>query len=122
MKIILRILGSIVVCIVLLLVILRLTGFEPRECASAGVAWSCRVPGLWLRGNVVTTPVTDWSFTDQYQTVKVQTRERFLAEFPLTLRTPHFTAARSTLNVPLILVAIALAGRMRASRSMIDAV
>jgi hypothetical protein len=61
----------------LALVTLRATGFEPKECASAGVSWTCRMPGLWLKGDVVTTPVADWSFTDKYQTVKVETREWF---------------------------------------------
>src|SRR3989338_5042607 len=76
--------GAIVVCLVLLLVTLRVTGFEPRECASAGVSWTCRVPGLWLRGALVTTPVADWSFTDKYQTIKVETRERFLLAHSVT--------------------------------------
>ena len=84
MRTLLKVGGSLVIGVVLLLVILRLTGFEPRDCPSAGVSWTCRVPGLWLRGNVVTTPVADWSFTDQYQTVKVQTRERFLLPHSIT--------------------------------------
>jgi len=42
------------------------------------------VPGLWLRGNLVTTPVADWSFTDQYQNAKVQTRDRFLLPYSVT--------------------------------------
>jgi hypothetical protein len=69
--------GSILICVVLLLLTARVTGFEPGACANPGVTWTCRVPGLWLRGNVVTTPVSDWSFTDGIQTVKVQTRDRF---------------------------------------------
>ena len=32
-----------------------ITGFGPHD----------RTPGLWLTGNLVTTPVTDWSFTDR---------------------------------------------------------
>jgi hypothetical protein len=61
----------------LLLVTLRATGFEPKDCESAGVSWTCRVPGLWLRGDLVTSPITDWSFTDNYLTIKVQTRDWF---------------------------------------------
>jgi hypothetical protein len=72
-----RIGGAVVVCLVLLLVTLRATGFEPKECESAGVSWRCRMPGLWLKGDVVTTPVADWSFTDMHQTVKVETRDWF---------------------------------------------
>jgi hypothetical protein len=76
--------GAFVVVVLLLLATLRVTGFEPKDCPSAGVSWTCRVPGLWLKGDVVTTPVADWSFTDRYQTVKVQTRERFLLPHSVT--------------------------------------
>jgi hypothetical protein len=76
MKMPLKIGGAVIIFAALLLLTLRATGFEPRECPSAGVSWTCRLPGLWLRGDSVTTPVADWSFTDKYQTVKVQTRDR----------------------------------------------
>ena len=56
--------GVIVVCLVAALITLRMVGLDPRE----------RRPGLWLTGEVVTTPVTDWSFTDRYPTIFVQTR------------------------------------------------
>jgi len=74
MKTVLRIVGIVVVCLVLLLIVLSITGFEPRE----------RTPGLWLKGNLVTTPVTDWSFTDQVSQVEVQTRSRFLIPHSVT--------------------------------------
>ena len=77
MKTLLKIAGGIVICVVLLLVILRFTGFEPGACPDPGASLACRVPGLWLRGNLVTTPVTDWSFTGQYQNAKLQTRGPF---------------------------------------------
>jgi hypothetical protein len=32
------------------------------------------LPGLWLKGDLVATPVTDWSFTDKVQTIKIQTQ------------------------------------------------
>lgn len=70
-----RIGGGIVICLTLLLVTLRATGFEPKACASGRLSWTCRVPGLWLRGDVVTAPVTDWSFTDHYPAAKVETRD-----------------------------------------------
>jgi len=38
--------------------------------------------GLWLTGNRVTTPVTDWSFTDAVTTVRIETRTWYLL--------PHF--------------------------------
>ncbi len=73
MKRTLKIGGSILIAMIVLLVTLRATGLEPRDCANAGVSWTCRTPGLWLKGELVTTPVTDWSFTDQIQTIKIQT-------------------------------------------------
>jgi hypothetical protein len=39
------------------LIVLRGVGLDPRE----------RWPGLWLKGEVVTTLPSDWSFTDTYQ-------------------------------------------------------
>jgi len=68
MKMVLKIVGAIVVCLVLILIVLSITGFGPRN----------RTPGLWLKGNVVTTPVTDWSFTDKYPVVQLQTQSWFL--------------------------------------------
>src|ERR1700680_989972 len=84
MKTLLKIAGGIVICGVVLLVILRFTGFAPGACPDPAASFACRVPGLWLRGNLVTTPVADWSFTDQYQNAKVQTRDRFLLPYSVT--------------------------------------
>ena len=39
---------------------------------------------LWLKGNLVTTPVADWSFTDQVSTVEVQTRTWYLLPHSVT--------------------------------------
>jgi hypothetical protein len=74
MKALLKIPGAILICLVLLLVALSITGFEPRA----------RTPGLWLKGNLVTTPVADWSFTDQVSTVEVQTRTWYLLPHSVT--------------------------------------
>jgi|ERR1700680_374727 len=63
MKPIGKVVGVIVVCLVLLLIAARVNGFEPNE----------RRPGLWLKGELVTTPVTDWSFANQIKSVKLQT-------------------------------------------------
>ena len=38
--------------------------------------------GLWLAGDLVTTPVTDWSFTDAVPTIQIETRTWYLI--------PHF--------------------------------
>jgi hypothetical protein len=64
MKKLLVVVGAILACLVVALIVLRVVGLDPRE----------RRPGLWLTGEVVSTPVTDWSFSDKYQTVFVQTR------------------------------------------------
>jgi hypothetical protein len=63
MKTLGKIVGAIVICLILLLVVLRITGLNPRD----------RTPGLWLTGNLVTTPVTDWTFTDKVPNIKIQT-------------------------------------------------
>ena len=65
MKRLLVVVGSIlVVGLILAIVVLRVVGLDPKE----------RRPGLWLSGSVVTAPVTDWSFTDKYPTISVETR------------------------------------------------
>src|SRR5580658_2549716 len=70
MRTLAKIVGGIVVCLVLLLVVLRFTGFDPI----GNTPGRGNYPGLWLSGTVVTTPVTDWSFTSQYKTDKLETR------------------------------------------------
>jgi hypothetical protein len=65
-----RILGAMLLCLVLVLVVLRVTGFNPI----GNIPGPGNYPGFWLSGEVVTTPVTDWSFATQYKTDKVQTR------------------------------------------------
>ena len=69
-----KIVGAILICLVLLLIVLRITGFGPHG----------PVPGLWLKGDLVATPVTDWSFTSNYQTVKVQTNTWYLLPHSVT--------------------------------------
>jgi ribosomal protein S19 len=69
--------------LVLLLIVLRFTGFEPKDCLNAS-SLACRAPGLWLRGEPVATPVTDWSFTEKIQTVKVQTQPPLLLPYSVS--------------------------------------
>ena len=83
MKLLLKIGGSILICLILLLVVLRFTGFEPKDCPTAS-SLACRAPGLWLRGEPIATPVTDWSFTEKIQTVKVQTETPFLLPYSVS--------------------------------------
>ena len=73
MKTLLNIVGVIVICMLLLLVTLRFTGLNPYGDTPGRMSF----PGLWLSGNLVTAPVTDWSFTDNIRTVKVQTDTRY---------------------------------------------
>ena len=78
MKTLLKIVGGLVVCLVLALGVARATGFEPRTCSNIYENWACKYPGLWLRGDLVTTPVNDWSFTDKMPTIKIQTNTWYL--------------------------------------------
>jgi hypothetical protein len=80
MKTAAKIAGAILVCLVLALVVLRITGLNPiGDTPGRG-----NYPGLWLSGQVVTTPVTDWSFVTKYRTDKVQTRTWFLIPHSVT--------------------------------------
>lgn len=54
----------LVACLIALVIILRITGLDPHN----------RIPGLWLTGNVVNTPVNDWSFTDNVPQIHLQTQ------------------------------------------------
>ena len=74
MKTVLKVLGILFGCLVLSLVGASITGFEPHG----------RTPGLWLKGDLVTTPITDWSFTDTIETVKIQTNTQFLIPHSVT--------------------------------------
>jgi len=75
MKTLAKVLLTLLACLILLLVVLRMTGFEPHD----------RVPGLWLRGDLVSTPVTDWSFTDKVPQIHLQTETRYLLPHSVTI-------------------------------------
>jgi len=77
MKTLLNIVGAIVICVVLLLVTLRFTGLNPHGDTPGRGSY----PGLWLSGDLVTSPVADWSFTNSIQTVKVQTNTWYLIPY-----------------------------------------
>ena len=79
----LKIVGAIVVCLIVVLVVLRFTGFEPKNCATASTL-ACRAPGLWLRGQPTTSPQTDWSFTNGVQAIKVETQTPFLLPYSVS--------------------------------------
>jgi hypothetical protein len=81
MKTLWKIVGGILVCLVLVLLVLRVTGLNPHGDTPGRGSY----PGLWLNGNLVTTPVADWSFTDKVQTVKVQTNTWYLIPHSVTI-------------------------------------
>jgi hypothetical protein len=81
----LKIVGSIIIGLVVLLLLLSFTGFEPKDCPPTDRALSCKLPGLWLKGERVTSPVTDWSFTDKVQQIKIQTQTPFLLPHSVTI-------------------------------------
>ena len=56
------------------LVSLRLLGYEPSD----------QRPGLWLTGERVTEPVTDWAFTEDHLEIFVQTRTPYLIPHSIT--------------------------------------
>ncbi len=74
MKMLFKIIGIVVACLILLLVVLRIVGLNPHG----------RTPGLWLNGTLVTAPVTDWSFAARYPTLKIQTRTPYLLPHSVT--------------------------------------
>jgi len=75
-KRVLAIVGCALAAIVVVaLITLRITGLDPDE----------RRPGLWLRGEVVNQPVTDWTFTDKYQNIYIETRSWYLLPHSVTI-------------------------------------
>ena len=54
---------GLILVLAIALASLRIVGFEPRDGR----------PGLWLAGELVTEPVTDWDFTNQFGEIFLQT-------------------------------------------------
>ena len=59
---------------VVLLVSVRLIGYEPRNLQ----------PGFWVNGDLVAEPVSDWLFTDAVEEIYVQTKTRYLIPHSVT--------------------------------------
>lgn len=78
MRALVKIVGATVIVLVAALLLMSVTGFEPKDCPPTDRSLSCKVPGLWLKGEPVTTPVSDWSFTNQIPQIKIQTQTPFL--------------------------------------------
>jgi hypothetical protein len=74
-KIVGKIIGGILVLLILALIVLRITGLDPKG----------RRAGLWLSGTVNKTPVTDWSFADKVDTIEIQTNTWFLLPHSVTI-------------------------------------
>jgi hypothetical protein len=74
-KTLLKVVGVILIGLVLLLAVVRITGLEPTT----------RRPGLWLKGELITAPVTDWSFTDQIQNIQIQTNSSYMLPHSVTI-------------------------------------
>lgn len=74
MKILLKVVGVIVACVILALVILRFTGLDPAQ----------RRAGLWLRGNVAAFPA-DWTFAQKTPTLMVETHPWYLIAHSVTI-------------------------------------
>ena len=94
MKILKITVAVIVVILVVALLTLRVTGLEPEylDLNQLRAHHMIARPGLWLKGEVVTTPVTDWSFVEQtphpgrsINTVLVETRTPYF--IPHSVRT-----------------------------------
>jgi hypothetical protein len=65
----------------------RVTGLEPEylDLDQLRAHHMIARPGLWLKGEVVTTPITDWSFVD-----KVEHPGRSINTVLVETRTPYF--------------------------------
>jgi hypothetical protein len=77
----------IVAILAVTLVTLRITGLEPEylDLDQLRAHHMIARPGLWLKGEVVTTPVTDWSFVEQ-----IPHPGRSLNTVLIETRTPYF--------------------------------
>ena len=80
-----KIVGSTIIVLAAALLLLSFTGFEPGGCPPTDRSLTCRVPGLWIKGQPVTTPVADWSFTDKIPEIKIQTQTPYLLPHSVTI-------------------------------------
>lgn len=75
MKTVLKIVGVLVLCLAVLLGVLWSTGLPPRETR----------PGLWIKGKVDTTPVTDWTWTNKVSHIELQTHTWYWLPHSVTI-------------------------------------
>ena len=57
------------------LIVLRVVGVDPQD----------QRPGLWLAGDVVDSPVSDWSFTDDHYEIYLQTNTPYFVPHSVTV-------------------------------------
>src|SRR5262245_54730686 len=82
MKTLARVVGIVLAAAVLFILYARIFGFEPGPTR----------PGMWLKGDVVTEPVADWTFAEKVQPTAIQSRQWFLptlAHSVITTRWHH---------------------------------
>ena len=58
----------------LFLFFLRIVGYEPKDTS----------PGLWLSGDIVSEPITDWLFTNEIKEIFVETQTSYLLPHSIT--------------------------------------
>ena len=66
--------SSISLVLIIGLLTLWVVGFEPRD----------RSAGLWIKGESITTSVTDWSFTEQIEEIYLESRTWYFVPHSVT--------------------------------------
>ena len=66
---------TIVLLVAVTLLVLRSVGVSPQDQRA----------GLWLAGDEVTTPIDDWSFTDDYEEIFLQTNTPYFIPHSVTV-------------------------------------
>src|SRR3984957_19073627 len=67
MKILPKVVGAVILCMVLALIVLSITGLDAKQ----------RRAGLWLKGDVQSFPA-DWTFADKNQTIMIETHPWYM--------------------------------------------
>jgi hypothetical protein len=73
-------LAGLVAVLILFVLLARVVGLNPVQTR----------PGLWLTGELVTDPVTDWSFAEKVPGTAIQTRQWFLPSLAHSVITTRF--------------------------------
>jgi hypothetical protein len=75
MKTVIRVFVGTAALLASALLITRITGLNPRGPR----------PGLWLSGDLAISPVSDWSFANDYPTIEVQTKTWYWIPHSVTI-------------------------------------